>query len=230
MADKPPVPAPKLAAKREQTIQSLIRSFAADQLAVEDFEGRLDLAHRATDEESLDVLVADLPAEGAPPPAPSPAPVPARRQGTAVPAMVRERQTLAACLGGVERKGVWTPARKTVGIAVLGGLDLDFREAELGPGVTEVNIFAFMGGTNIIVPPGLTVDSDGVAILGGWEHGPGRDPETDPEAPVLRITGVTVMGGVDIRVRHPGESARDARRRLKAERKIRKLRRRTGGS
>ena len=137
---------------------------------------------------------------------------------------------MAACLGGVERKGVWTPARKTVAIAVMGGLDLDFREAVLGPGVTEVTVFAFMGGTDIIVPPGLNVDSDGIAILGGWEHGPGRDADTDPEAPTLRITGVTVLGGLDIKVRLPGESARDTRRRLKAERKIRKLRRHTGDS
>lgn len=222
MADRPPVPAPKLAAKREQTIQSLIRSFAADQLAVEDFEGRLDMAHRATDEASLDALVADLPSEkddaAVPAPAARPAPVPAA---------IRERQTLAACLGGVERRGVWTPARKTMAIAVMGGLDLDFREAELGPGVTEVNIFACMGGADIIVPPGLNVDSDGVAILGGWGHGPGRVPNADPDAPVLRITGFTLMGGVDIKVRYPGESARDAKRRLRAERKIKKLRRHT---
>lgn len=223
MADRPPVPAPALAAKREQIIQSLIRSFAADRLAVEDFEGRLDMAHRATDEASLDALVADLPSEREDAPVPAAAPRPAPP-----PATVRERQTLAACLGGVERKGVWTPARKTTAVAVLGGLDLDFREAELGPGVTEVNIFAFCGGADIIVPPGITVDSDGIAILGGWGHGPGRVPAAAPDAPVLRITGFAMMGGVDIKVRYPGESARDAKRRLKAERKIKKLRRHTG--
>lgn len=222
MADRPPVPAPALAAKREQTIQSLIRSFAADQLAVEDFEGRLDMAHRATDAASLDALVADLPSEKEVAPVPAAAPRPAMP-----PATIRERQTLAACLGGVERKGVWTPARKTTAVAVMGGLDLDFREAELGPGVTEVNIFAFMGGADIIVPPGVNVDSDGVAILGGWGHGPGRLPDAAPDAPVLRITGFAMLGGVEIKVRYPGETARDAKRRLRAERKIKKLRRHT---
>ncbi len=41
----------------------------------------------------------------------------------------------------------------------------------------------------------------------------------DPEAPVIRVTGVAIMGGVEVRVRYPGETARDARLRLKAERK-----------
>ncbi|MGD8278745.1 MAG: hypothetical protein PVH00_11990 [Gemmatimonadota bacterium] len=222
MADRPPVPAPNLTEKREQTIQVLIRSFAADRLAVEDFEGRLDRAHRARDAATLDSLTADLAADEAP----AATTVPAPRRPAPPPASVRERQVLAAVLGGVERKGVWTPARRTTAVAILGGLHLDFREAALGPGVTEVDIFAMMGGTEIIVPPGLIVDSDGVAILGGWEHGPGRDPSAEPEAPVLRITGLTLLGGVEIKVREPGESARDAHRRRKAERRLRRQQRR----
>jgi hypothetical protein len=219
MADIPPVPAVRLADKRDQTIKVLIRSFAADQLAVEDFEDRLDRAHRAADLATLEALVADLDVQPAPPTAvekPAPRPV-------AVPSAVRDRQFLAAVLGGVERKGSWTPAQRTFAIAVMGGIHLDFREAALGPGVTEVDIFALMGGAEIIVPPDLVVDSDGVAIMGGWGHGPGRQAPADPDAPVLRLTGLTLMGGVEITVRHPGESARDAKRRLKAERQNRRL-------
>ncbi len=222
MADRPPVPAPNLAEKREQTIQALIRSFAADQLAVEDFEGRLDRAHRARDAAALESLTADL----TEPAAPATATAPVVHRPPPPPATVRERQVLAAVLGGVERKGAWTPARRTTTVAIMGGVHLDFREAALGPGVTEIDIFAMMGGTEIIVPPGLTIDSDGVAILGGWEHGPGQSPSADPDAPVLRITGLTLLGGVEIKVREVGESARDAHRRRKAERRLRRHRRR----
>lgn len=218
MADRPPVPAPRLADKREQTIQVLIRSFAADLLAVEDFEERLDRAHRAADLASLEALVADLDTQ----PAGTAVEKPALRP-VAAPHSVRERQVLAAVLGGVERKGAWTPAQRTVAIAVMGGIHLDFRDAALGPGVTEVDIFALMGGAEIIVPPDLVVDSDGVAILGAWEHGPGRHVAPDPAAPVLRLTGLTLMGGVEVQVREPGESARDAKRRLRAERKQRRF-------
>ena len=219
MSERPPVPALNLAEKREQTIQALIRSFAADQLAVEDFEDRLDRAHRSADAASLEALVADLPA-------PTAATVPAKpapRPALAPPQTIRDRQIVAAVMGGVERKGAWTPARQTTAIVVMGGLHFDFRDAALGPGVTEVDIFALMGGAEIIVPPGLVVDSDGVAILGGWAHGPGRDAGGDPDAPVLRLTGLILMGGVEIQVRQPGESARDAKRRIRSERKNRQL-------
>ena len=64
---------------------------------------------------------------------------------------------MVAALGGVERKGRWIPARTSYAIALMGGLSLDFREALLPPGETEVWIFTLMGGAEIIVPPGLTV-------------------------------------------------------------------------
>jgi hypothetical protein len=97
----------------------------------------------------------------------------------------------------------------------------------MGPGVTELTIFALWGGVEVIVPPGMNVESHGVGLLGGFEHAAESTP--DPRAPTLRVTGVALMGGVDITVRHAGESARDARRRRRQERreKARELR---GGS
>jgi hypothetical protein len=35
----------------------------------------------------------------------------------------------------------------------------------------------------------------------------------------VRVTGLALMGGVDVMVRYPGESARDAKRRNREERK-----------
>ena len=39
----------------------------------------------------------------------------------------------------------------------------------------------------------------------------------DEDAPLLRVHGFVIMGGVDIRMRLPGESGRDAHRRQKRE-------------
>lgn len=216
MADKSPVPGPTLAEKREKTIQLLIDSFASDRLSVEDFESRLDGAHKASDLSELERLVSDLPAKAADnsrAPAVSRAPAPARSED------IPESQFLVSILGGTERKGSWTPARKTRVLAVMGGTHLDFREAHLPPGVTEVQIFAMMGGAEIIVPPEVRVDSSGIAILGGFGHGPGANEAASPDAPVIRVGGFTLMGGVDIQVRHRGESAREAKRRLRDERR-----------
>ena len=61
---------------------------------------------------------------------------------------------MVAALGGVERKGRWIPARQNYAVAVMGGVVLDFREALLPPGVTEVWIFTAMGGCRDHRPSG----------------------------------------------------------------------------
>jgi hypothetical protein len=216
MADKPPVPGPSVSEKREKTIQLLIDSFASDRLAVEDFESRLDRAHKAHDLTALEDLVSDLPAKVDDT---TPAPASGRGPALARPENIRESQLLVGIMGGTERTGAWTPARKTRIIAFMGGASLDFREAYLPAGVTEIEIFAMMGGAEIIVPPHVRVDSSGIAIMGGFELAPGSDPHPPPDAPVIRVGGFALMGGGEISGRHAGESARDAKRRLSAERK-----------
>jgi hypothetical protein len=103
--------------------------------------------------------------------------------------------------------------------AMMGGVELDFRTAALAPGVNEMTIVAMMGGVEITVPPGLHVEVNGMGIMGGFEHRAGTPPPTDPSAPILRIGGFAMMGGVEIRSRYPGENNRDARRREREERR-----------
>jgi hypothetical protein len=227
MSNKPPVPGPTLAEKREKTVQLLIDSFASDRLSVEEFEDRLDRAHRAGDAGTLESLISDLPVPAAGPPQPAPvqaagtpAPRPAVRPDRALPEEVRERQFMAAVMGGFERKGPWVPARHTSCLCLMGGAVLDFREARLPPGPVEVDIFAMMGGVEIIVPPWIGIDTGGIAIMGGFEDGTAnRTTPLPPDAPVIRIGGFLFMGGVEVSIRMPGESASAAKKRLRAERK-----------
>lgn len=208
-----PLPSgPALRERREHTIKVLVDQFAQDRLTLEEFEQRLDRAHNAGKLEDLDHLIADLKVPATPS---AVAPAPAQ----AAPHEIRESQNLIAIMGGVERRGRWTPARKIRLLALMGGADLDFREAQFGPGVTELELVCIMGGCDIIVPPGLAIDADGFAFMGGFEHLEHRPAVTSPEAPVLRIRGLALMGGVDIQVRAPGETARDARLRVREERR-----------
>lgn len=217
-----PVPQLSLKERRERTIEALCQHFAQDRLEVAEFEARLDRAHRATVPAELDQLLTDLPSAAAAQPAPRTAPAPARAQHG------DQTRTVLAVMGGVERKGHWVPARKNVVIAIMGGAGLDFRDVDLPPGETEVNLFCMMGGAEIIVPPDLAVDSSGVAIMGGFESISPRRSD-DPNAPVLRVTGVCIMGGVEITVRRSGETAKDARTRERAERKALREQRRLRG-
>jgi hypothetical protein len=208
---------------RQLAIDALCEHFANDAITVEDFERRVDVAHQATSVEELRALLRDLPTSNLPA-APGSAAQPAVREdydyAVAPREHLKENGYAIAVMGGTRRRGRWSPARITHTITIMGGAELDFREALLPPGVTEVKVYAVMGGVEIIVPPNLTVESHGIGILGGFEHAGNEYRDYDPSAPVLRISGIAIMGGVDIKVRLVGESARDARKRRRQERRV----------
>jgi len=214
---------PRLGPQRDATIEALCEHFADDVLSVEEFERRIDTAHRATTQADLEALLQDLPARHLPAASPRKEGL-ARTQGYSVtsPERVQDQAVVMAIMSGIGRKGRWSPARNNYAIALMGGAELDFREAVMPPGVTELRIYAMWGGVEVIVPPGLHVESHGFAVLGGFEHAADDALLPGPHTPTLRITGLAVMGGVEITVRHPGESAREARRRRRLESKERK--------
>jgi hypothetical protein len=196
---------------RDRAIAVLSDGFAHDLLDVNEFERRVTIAQTSDSVAEIEQLITDLPAPAAPP-APSPtALVPASE--------VREHQTMLSIMGGSIRKGHWVTARHLRVVNVMGGTVLDFRDAQMPAGVVDVTVIAVMGGCEIIVPPSLAVETDGVAIMGGFEHVDRRPAQLDPSAPLLRVHGIAFMGGVEIKMRLPGESDSDARRRRRRERK-----------
>jgi hypothetical protein len=195
---------------REKAIARLTDHFTKDELEMEEFEDRLSKAHRLETVEEIEKLLADLPSREIAP-APKTALVPA--------AEVRPSATLMAIFGGVDRSGSWAVPKHVNSVAVMGGTNLDLREARLAPGVTEISVFALMGGVNIIVPPTLAVETHGTAIMGGFAQLDRAPASPDPDAPVLRVGGFAFLGGVNVETRLPGESEHDARRRRRKERK-----------
>jgi hypothetical protein len=200
---------------RQGAVDTLMEHFVNDVLEMSEFERRLDIANHAVTEAELNKPVSDLPATNLPAPAPSrggaPVVVAADR--------VSERAYLVSLMGGDSRYGRWIPARSNFAVGVMGGLSLDFREAMLAPGVTEVNVFTLMGGAEIIVSPEMDVEVSGFAFMGGFEHDTDQPIHTNPERPTLRIKYFSIMGGVGVAVRFPGETPREAKKRRKLERK-----------
>lgn len=214
---KPPTALVALRDRRDQVIAILTEQFARDTFDIDELDRRLTLAQQADTVVALDALVADLPAvaEGGA----TTSTALATRPDEATLARWPAKSRRLAIFGGFQRKGAWTCPRQLRIIAAFGGAELDFREAELAPGVTELKITAAFGGVELIVPPTLAVECDASAIFGGFEEIHRAPRAVDPDRPVLRITGFAMFGGVSIETRLPGESRRDARKRDKREAK-----------
>ena len=208
---------------RERVIAVLSDAFARDALDVDEFERRVTVAHTSAALDQIEALVADLATTDTTTPiAPASVALVAAGEGQEAPP-----QTVFAVFGGVDRRGAWTVPRHFRVIALMGGANLDLREARFPRGVVDLEVKAFFGGVQILVPPGLAVEVNGSAIMGGFQNVNRSPPTPDPDAPLLRVRGLAIMGGVDISMRLPGESDRDAVRRLrKAARHERKAARR----
>ena len=209
---------------RQKTIDVLRESFAGDEIDLEEFEQRVELVLRAESVEQLRAILADLPTANLPVPyveLASRSTFPSEIPGHSLSVGIINGGTVGI-IGVGKRVGAWVPARHNWVVTVIGGYDLDFREAQLGPGVTEVHVLAVIGKIKVLVPPDVRVECSGISIIGGFDHKQTVTSTTDPAAPVIRVNGVGVLGGADVTVLYPGETTRDARRRLKAERKARK--------
>ena len=80
--------------------------------------------------------------------------------------------------------------------AVFGGIELDLRDAKI-EGTATMNIFAAFGGVEIKVPEGWVIKVSGMPIFGGWEDKT-KKPADVKNAPVLRINGTCMFGGLSV--------------------------------
>ena len=105
---------------------------------------------------------------------------------------------MVAVLSGHNRRGSVHLAQTTPALAVMGGIELDLREATISGPVTVIRGFAVMAGIHIRVPPGIRIETQCLPILGGCDVKlRGRPARQD--APVIRLELALVMAGVDIK-------------------------------
>jgi len=192
VTDPRQLPARPIEQVRERVVEALSEHFARDHLSLDELETRMARVYAATTPAEVDALVADLPALALG------APVIVTPDAYAPTPKLKER--LVAIMSGIVRRGLWKIPRRLRVVAIMGGVELDLRQAELPPGVTEITAFVLMGGLEIRVAPGVRLETDGVAIMGGFEdrvHDPGIAPA---DAPVVRVTGIAIMGGVEAQI------------------------------
>lgn len=187
-------------AEREQAVEVLRQASTEGRLALEELIERSDAAYTARTRGELERLTRDLPAQadGRPAPAPGGSPAPSTTSGTTV--VRRPSRWAVAVMGGVNRRGRWRPAEQVNVVTLMGGGAIDLREAEVTDPVVTINVFAVMGGVDVIVPEGVRVDFTGFALMGGREEAV-ADVPVRPGTPLIRVRGFALMGGVTVKSR-----------------------------
>jgi hypothetical protein len=105
---------------------------------------------------------------------------------------------LVAVFDGIELENRSKAFRGGSMLSWFGGIAVDLREAELAPGA-RLSVRTLLGGIAVKTPPGWRIESKVVAVLGGVDTGtPARD---DPDAPVLAVDGLAVLGGIALGAR-----------------------------
>ena len=184
-------------AEREAVVARLRDAASEGRLTVDELAERIDAAYAAKTHAELGPLTADLPA----PAERAFAPAAADTTDAPAPAPARPAPRLVlGILGGGDRKGRWrVPGRMTV-VNVMGGADLDLRDAVLEAPEVEITVWSLMGGSTITVPEGVHVELDGFALLGGNDLRI-SGPEPPPGAPIVRVRAWSLMGGTDVRTK-----------------------------
>lgn len=102
---------------------------------------------------------------------------------------------LVAIFDGIELENRSKAFRGGSMFAWFGGIAVDLREAELAPGA-RLSLRTLLGGIAVKTPPGWRVESKVKALFGGVDSWtPARD---DPDAPVLSLEGLSVLGGIAV--------------------------------
>ena len=172
-------------AERDRAVTQLREHTVEGRLTLDEFTQHVGLALQARTQGDLHAAMADLPEVAVP-----------QEVSTRRPA----RRSFVAVMSGSRAKGRWRVSARTTAVAVMGGCEMDLRQAEIeGPEVV-ITAVAFWGGVHVIVPEGIDVQLEGFSFMGG-RNLKVRDVPIVPGSPRIRVRGYAVMGGIDIRSR-----------------------------
>ena len=189
-------------------VAELLREAAGEgRLDIDELDERLEATYAAKTYGDLVPLTADLPLGAqhhplAQAPPSGPPGVPAQRFDTSV-----------AIMGGVSRKGLWEVGPTHTAFAVMGGVDIDLRQARFTTRETVIRAFAIWSGIDVYVNAHTRVIVDGVGIMGAFDQARDKvSPELGPDSPLVRVTGFALMAGITVhRKPMPGERRRKRR-------------------
>ena len=198
-------------AERDATVRTLGDHAAVGRLTLDELEDRAGQALTAKTRGELAALTSDLPLQ-------------ATAADVAIPPTPPTRKPvrwMVAIMGGSHRRGRFRAVGQVNSVSIMGGDEIDLREAEIEGGELTLNMFALMGGATVYVPDSVELEVSGFSLMGGnTELGSQRSPR--PGAPVIHVRSWNLMGGATIYRLPPqarGLGLKEARRLAKAARR-----------
>ncbi len=187
---QPPVPEGELRVSdqdRDSMLEVLGQHAAAGRLTLDEHEERASLVLAAKTRADLAAVTRDLPDVSQPS-------VALAQSVAADPAQRPKTRWFVAIMGGSQRRGRLRPASVVNTVAIMGGDEIDLRDAEIDANGLTLNMFAIMGGSTIYLPSTVDVEISGFSLMGGnTERGAPYEPR--PGAPVIHIRSFNLMGG-----------------------------------
>jgi hypothetical protein len=115
--------------------------------------------------------------------------------------LVPERSGVTVWWSNIKREGDWVVPRLFRAFNFMGNAELDLTLAQMGPGISEIDIRCILGNVEIRVPMDVRVQCDGDGIAGSFEVEKVGDVEAPPaDAPTLRVTGTAYLGAVTVKI------------------------------
>jgi len=113
---------------------------------------------------------------------------------------VGERLDEFAMFGGGDRMLRSKSFRGGNVTAIMGGFEIDLRDADIAGEAARIEVFVIMGGIDLKVPENWTVVLDVTPFMGGADYN-SRNRRAPAEGPpkVLTVSGFVFMGGVEVK-------------------------------
>ncbi len=182
---------------RHRVAEVLREAAGEGRIDLEELDERLEAAYGAKVYADLVPILADLP--DAQLPAVRAAASLTRAPGSAT---GRHYDKSFSIMGGQTRKGVWQIGPEHRAFTLMGGIDLDLREAVFGADEVVIHAVAIMGGIDIYVNASTKVSVEGVGIMGDFDQARDKvEAQLGPGSPTVRVKGVALMGAVTVKRR-----------------------------
>ncbi len=180
--------------ERHQVAEVLREAAGEGRLDLDELDERLEATYAARTYADLIPITQDLPAQDLSGQRPAQPLVPRPAVGPAI-----RYESSYAVMSGVDRKGVWEVGPTHTALAIMGGIDIDLRQAVFATREVVITANTLMGGIDVIVNEHTQVIVEGVGIMGAFEQA--RDkvaPQLTDASPVVRVRGAAIMGAVTV--------------------------------